>query len=246
MNCVIDSTLANQFRTEHHMPQDATDRVYHEIRDLIRSGEIPPGGRIPNERRLAEINNASRIQVRDALLMLRKEGLVERKIGSGTYLSERAPQIIEVAEAAVDMSPERSHGFLETLEARLLIEPSIAARAAEAPTQRFKEDVGAALERIMTAATWLQFKEEIYAFSRLYYQEAGNEFLLRTFERIVAARRSNNFDGEMEQAPVANLVRKHFHDRLSKIADAICGEDPARAKSEVESFLVGMTASSMI
>ena len=70
--------------------------------------------------------------------MLQKEGLVERKIGSGTYLSERAPQIIELKDAAVDMSPERSHDFLETLEARLLIEPSIAARAAEAPTKAFR------------------------------------------------------------------------------------------------------------
>jgi len=136
--------------------------------------------------------------------------------------------------------------MLATLGGAWLIDPSTAARASGEPTQRLRDVVGAAVERIMTAPTWLQFKEEVYAFSRLYYQEAGNEFLLRAFERIVAARRSNNFDGEMEQAPVADLVRKHFHDRLSKIADAICDEDSARAKSEVESFLVGMTASSMI
>ena len=228
------------------MSQGASDRVYHELRDLIRSGEIAPSARIPNERKLAEMKGASRTQVRDALLMLQKEGLVERKIGSGTYLSERAPQIIELGDAAVDMSPERSHDFLETLEARLLIEPSIAARAAEAPTKAFRRDLDASLARILTAPTWLQFKEEIYAFARLYYQEAGNGFLLWAFEQIVNARRSNNFDGEMDQAPVANLVRQHFHDRLSKIADAIKDEDPELARTEVEAFLVGMAASSMI
>ena len=104
-----------------------TDRVYREIRDLLRSGDVVPGQRLPNERKLAEMKGASRTQVRDALLMLQKEGLVERKIGSGTYLSERAPQLIELADAAVHMSPERAHGFHETLEARLLIEPSVAA-----------------------------------------------------------------------------------------------------------------------
>ena len=228
------------------MSQGVSDRVYHELRDLIRSGEIAPGARIPNERKLAEMKGASRTQVRDALLMLQKEGLVERKIGSGTYLSERAPQIIELKDAAVDMSPERSHDFLETLEARLLIEPSIAARAAEAPTKSFRRDLDASLERILRAPTWLQFKEEIYAFARLYYQEAGNGFLLWTFEQIVSARRSNNFDGERDQAPVANLVRKHFHDRLSKIAEAIKSEDPKQARTEVEAFLVGMAASSMV
>ena len=137
------------------MSQPVTDRVYHDICDLIRSGEIAPGARIPNERKLAEMKGASRTQVRDALLMLQKEGLVERKIGSGTYLSERAPQIIELKDAAVDMSPERSHDFLETLEARLLIEPSIAARAAEAPTKAFRRDLDASLKRILAVPTWL-------------------------------------------------------------------------------------------
>jgi len=113
----------------------ATDRVYLEIRELLSLGELLPGQRIPNERKLAELKSASRTQVRDALLMLQKEGLVERKIGSGTYLSENAPQIIELKDASVDMSLERSHDFHETLEARLLIEPAVAARAAEAPTK---------------------------------------------------------------------------------------------------------------
>ena len=222
------------------------DRVYREIRDLLRSGDVLPGQRLPNERKLAEMKGASRTQVRDALLMLQKEGLVERKIGSGTYLSERAPQIIELADASVYMSPERSHGFHETLEARLLIEPAVAARAAGAPTPQFCEELDAALERILAAPTWLQFKEEIYGFSRLYYVEAGNEFLCWTFDQIVAARRANKFDGGTDQAPVANIVRKHFHDRLAKIADAITSEDPERARAEVESFLVGMAAASAL
>lgn len=228
------------------MGNGAAERVYIAVRDLLCSGDISPGQRIPNERRLADMHNASRTQVRDALLMLQREGLVERKIGSGTYLSERAPQIIELADASVDMSPERSHDFHETLEARLLIEPSVASRAAEAPTRQFIADIEAALDRILEAPTWLQFKEEIYGFARLYYAEAGNEFLCWTFDQIVSARRANKFDGGTEQAPVATLVRKHFHDRLSRIADAIRSEEPDRARAEVESFLVGMAASSAL
>ncbi len=222
---------------------DVTDRVYREIRDLLRSGDILPGQRLPNERKLAAMRGASRTQVRDALLMLQKEGLVERKIGSGTYLSERAPRIIEMADAAVHMSPERSHGFHDTLEARLLFEPSVAARAADSPTPQFCKDLETALERILAAPAWLRFKEDIYGFSRLYYVEAGNDFLCWTFDQIVAARRANKFDGGSDQAPVANVVRKHFHDRLSKIADAITSGDPQRARAEVENYLVAMAAS---
>ncbi|MCY4242740.1 MAG: GntR family transcriptional regulator [Rhodobacter sp.] len=228
------------------MPNGTTDRVYQEIRNLLRSGEIAPGQRIPNERKLAEMKEASRAQVRDALLMLQQEGLVERKIGSGTYLSMRAPQIIEMAEASVAMSPERSHGFHETLEARLMIEPPVAARAAEAPTREFIAELDASLERVLNASTWLEFKEEIYGFARLYYVESGNGFLCWTFDQIVATRRANKFDGGTEKAPVANLVRKHFHDRLSRIAESIKSEDPDGARLEVQGFLVGMAASSAL
>lgn len=225
---------------------NATDRVYKKIRDLIRSGELEPNQKIPNERKLAEMNGATRPQVRDALLMLQKDGLVERKVGSGTYLSKKAPQIIEMAEASVHMSADRSKQFHDILEARLLIEPSVAARAAEAPSDHFIHLLDATLERIQTASNWFQFKEELYEFSRLYYVEAGNDFLCWTFEKIVSDRRDNNFDGVEGRAPVARLVRKHFHDRLAKIADAIKSQNPAQARQEVESFLLGIVASSAL
>ena len=151
-----------------------------------------------------------------------------------------------MADAAVHMSPERSHSFHETLEVRLLIEPSVAARAAGSPTLEFCADLDAALERVLAAPTWLQFKEGIYGFSRLHYVEAGDEFLCWTFDQIVTARRANKFDGGADQAPVANLVRKHFHDRLSKIGAAIASGNPERARAEVESFLVGMAAYSVL
>lgn len=224
----------------------AVDRVYQEIRDLIRSSDMEPGQKIPNERELAAMNCASRPQVRDALLMLQKEGLVERKVGSGTYLSQRAPQIIEMAEAKVNMSPERSHHFHDIIEARLLIEPTVAARASEAPSESFLDELDATLERIMTAPTWFQFKEEIYKFSHLYYIEAGNEFLCWTFEKIMSDRRESRFDGGKDQVPVARLVRKHFHDRLAKIADAIKSQDPERSSLEVENFLSGIVTSSAL
>ena len=41
----------------------------------------------------------------------------------------------------------------------------------------------------------------------------------------------------MHQAPVANLVRKYFHDRLSKIAEAMKSENPEQAKTDEEAFL---------
>ncbi len=228
------------------MNHNGSFRVYDEILGLIRSGKISPGARMPNERRLAELQGASRTQVRDALLMLQKEGLVERKIGSGTYLAERAPQIIEMEDAGVDLSAGQSHDFQETLEARLLIEPAVAAKAATAGTENLMQALADAAEETLKAVDWLAFKEAIYAFSRLYYEAAGNEFLLWTFDQILLARRRSNFDGHQQHAHVAELVRRHVHEQLRAIAAAIASRDPTRAEAEVRRYLIGLAASSAV
>ena len=219
-------------------------RVYNDILDLIRSGEILPGGRMPNERRLAEIKGATRTQVRDALLMLQKEGLVERKIGSGTYLSSRAPQIIEMQDAHVEFPSEQPHDFQETLEARMMIEPGLAAKVAAAGDNIAFDNLRAAADAVLDAGDWLTFKEAIYAFSRSYYAAAGNDFLLWTFDQILQARRRSNFDGRHGSTPVADLVKQHVYEQLKSIADAISSQNPKQAEQAVRSYLVGLAASS--
>ena len=220
-----------------------TQRVYRTLFDAIRAGRIEPGARFPNERQLAADHRASRAQVRDALLMLQKEGLIERKVGSGTFLSVRAAQIVERLDAQVDTAADHEHSFAETLEARLIIEPGVAALAARngsvADFQALREALGAVLE----AGDWLSFKQRIYHFSRLYYLASGNDFLLRTFDQIVAARRQYKFDGHRERGRVAAIVRRHAHQQLAAICDAIVSRDERRAETEVARYLSGMVAS---
>jgi DNA-binding GntR family transcriptional regulator len=60
-------------------PDDRSDsvwRVYHELRQLIVSGQLPPGGRIA-ERAVAERLALSRTPVRSALHRLQQEGFVD-------------------------------------------------------------------------------------------------------------------------------------------------------------------------
>ncbi|MCP4385643.1 MAG: FadR family transcriptional regulator [Hyphomicrobiales bacterium] len=226
------------------MVQSVSFRVYEDILDLIRSGTILPGGRMPNERKLAALNGASRTQVRDALLMLQKEGLVERKIGSGTYLADDAPKIIEMGDAGVDLTAGAALDFQETLEARLYIEPRLAAKVAEAGQQDAFDSLFEAADATLSARDWLAFKESIYQFSRIYYMAAANDFLLSIFDQILQSRRRSNFDGRQGQAPVAGLVRTHVREELRGLAAATASGDGARAESAVRQYLVGLTASS--
>lgn len=64
-------------------------RVYRAIRDDIGAGRWGPGDRLPSEAELVETFGVSRITVGRAMRDLQRDGLVDRRPGSGSYVSER-------------------------------------------------------------------------------------------------------------------------------------------------------------
>ena len=62
-------------------------RAYERLLALILSGELRPGDLV-NERRLADLLGMSRTPVRDALLMLENEGLLERQGNRGLQVKQ--------------------------------------------------------------------------------------------------------------------------------------------------------------
>lgn len=71
--------------------------LYHQLADRlmegIRSGDYPPGSRIPSEPRLAKEYGIGRPTVRQALDVLVRRRLLSRRRGSGTYVREPEPEI---------------------------------------------------------------------------------------------------------------------------------------------------------
>lgn len=223
-------------------PATASD-IHADLMLRMREGRFQPGEQLPNERQLAEMYGTSRQQVRDALLILQEAGLVERKVGSGTWLAEEMPQIIERLDADVDVRAVHDHSFLETVEARLILEPGVAALAARNISEAHLENLRMALEAIREPATWLEFKSRVYLFSRAYYEASGNSFLLWTFDQILAARIDHKFDGHRENGAVAEIVRRHSHDQLVLIFRAIADGNEAQAEAVTRSYLIGIAAS---
>ena len=69
-------------------------RLYRKIADqisvLISAGEYTPGARLPPERDLAKQLGVSRPSVREALIALEVEGLLDVRVGSGIYVTDPA------------------------------------------------------------------------------------------------------------------------------------------------------------
>lgn len=70
------------------MPRRTPDRqrIADDIRARIRSGEYPPGSRLPTWRELAERYGTSEEPVRTALRALSEEGWLESQQGKGTFV----------------------------------------------------------------------------------------------------------------------------------------------------------------
>jgi DNA-binding FadR family transcriptional regulator len=60
-----------------------TERAERSIRELIATGQLGPGGRLPAERQLAEQLDAGRTTIRLVLMKLATEGMVRGEHGRG-------------------------------------------------------------------------------------------------------------------------------------------------------------------
>jgi GntR family transcriptional regulator, hexuronate regulon transcriptional repressor len=115
-------------------------RLYQSVAErltrAIAAGTYAVGDRLPAERELAAKFEVSRPTIREAIIALELDGLVEVRIGSGVYVIER---MARTAAVVMDI------GAFELTEARLLIEGEVAALAA---TQISDEEI-AELERLL-------------------------------------------------------------------------------------------------
>jgi DNA-binding FadR family transcriptional regulator len=103
-------------------------RLYRQIADqihaLIAGGEYVPGSRLPPERMLAKQLGVSRPSVREALIALEVEGVLDVRVGSGIYVTHPGKRSGRVAI-------EDASGPFEVIRARSIIEGECAAMAAK-------------------------------------------------------------------------------------------------------------------
>ncbi|MCC7354511.1 MAG: FadR family transcriptional regulator [Anaerolineae bacterium] len=116
------------------------ERVAQELANLILTGELKAGTKLPSEHNLAQQFGVSRNVVREGLRSLIEQGLVVVRAGSGVYV--RVPDESKVVDAfSRYMQLNRTENWVDELyEVRRTLEADIAALAAERATE---EDVKA-------------------------------------------------------------------------------------------------------
>lgn len=103
-------------------PRRLYEQVASDLAGRIAGGEFKVGARLPSERDLAQSFGVSRPTIREAVIALELDGLVEVKMGSGVYVLARQPSGGKAAETDI--------GPFELLEARRAVEGEACALAA--------------------------------------------------------------------------------------------------------------------
>jgi GntR family transcriptional regulator, transcriptional repressor for pyruvate dehydrogenase complex len=125
--------------------QKASDLIVEEIWKMILSGKLKPGDRLPPEHALVERFQVSKVTLREALQTLETYGHITRKPGRGG------------GTIVLDIAPTRGIGLLANylnlsglsiealMEARLLVEPAVAACAASRVSPQAAREIEALL-----------------------------------------------------------------------------------------------------
>ena len=204
--------------------------VYRSLLKSLHDGHMVPGAKLPNERDLARRLNTSRTAVRAALAMMERQGLIRRRVGSGTFLTDDADQVF----GRMDQTSVSNHGsvpsFVEIVEGRLLFEPAMMHLVVTRVEDREIAAMRRILAQILDAPTWRQFKEQIYALHRQIFAATKNAFLTQIMESILADRRAVLFDGKDTDKPAPLPVRRQTHKELKEIVQAIADRKADRAE----------------
>ena len=72
-------------------PRRLYEQISRKLAKSIAEGEYELGQRLPSERELAQAFSVSRPTVREAIIALELDGLVQVRLGSGVYVVNRHP-----------------------------------------------------------------------------------------------------------------------------------------------------------
>lgn len=109
--------------------ESPVDKIIKQIKDLITMGQLKPGDRLPPERKLCEKLGVGRTHLRDAIKKLEFYGILKTLPQSGTVVAGMGITALE--GLITDMLSLQGNDFKSLVEARVIMETSIAQLAAE-------------------------------------------------------------------------------------------------------------------
>ncbi|SOD63956.1 GntR family transcriptional regulator, transcriptional repressor for pyruvate dehydrogenase complex [Streptomyces zhaozhouensis] len=204
-----------------------TDNAIARIRELIRSGALPPGAKLPPEQQLAAELGLSRNLMREAVKALVVARVLEIRRGDGTYVTSLQPRLLlEGLAVAVELL----HGetLLELTETRRLFEPVATGLAARRMTPEALAVVARELEAMRAARDDVELLvHHDAAFHSAVLAATGNETLVSLLDGISGRTlRGRIWRALVDEHASARTLTEH-----EAIYDALAAGDAALAEA---------------
>ncbi|GAA4926511.1 FadR/GntR family transcriptional regulator [Streptomyces coeruleoprunus] len=186
-----------------------TDEAIEKIKEMIVSGALRPGDRLPKESELAAELGLSRNSLREAVRALSLIRILDVRQGDGTYVTSLDPQLLlEALSFVVDF--HRDDTVLEFLAVRRILEPAATALAAP----RIGEAELDALEAALDALGPEPAVEELVAadleFHRVIVGASGNAVLCSLLDGLSGpTTRARVWRGLTQEDAVARTLHEH-------------------------------------
>lgn len=199
------------------------------LRTAILGGRYAHGERLPSERELTEHFGAARGTVREALRQLEEMGLVDRRLGSGTFVRHRTgPDDEDIAEHT---SP------IELVDVRLAIEPDIVRMAVINATARDLERLEAALVACESAGGDREaFSQADERFHRALAEATRNPLMIWLYGKINDVRGHTQWNA-MKGKILTSARIAEYNGQHRALFDAVRSRDIDAAVSLMEEHL---------
>ncbi len=212
-----------------------TDEAIEKLKDMIVSGRLRPGDRLPREADLATSLGLSRSSLREAVRALSLVRILDVRQGDGTYVSSlAADSLLDALSFIVEFHHDAS--VLELLEVRRILEPAASARAAT-----LIDDTSLAeLEKILDRSTPDSAVEELVRndveFHRAIAAASGNSVLASLIESLSGpTQRARIWRGITQEGALVRTLAEH-----RSIFDAIRAHDPELARTWATVHIAGV------
>ena len=221
----------------------SVDFVVNSIKELLLSGKILPGERLPAETELTRLLSVSRGSIREAMKILSALGIVEIKRGDGTYVSNGGSEIAfdPLLFSMIVSRPK----FAELKELRLILEKNVVRLAVINAGEDDIEALRACLEQTEALKDRADKKyEELLAYDLEFHNLLGKackngplqtiyKFVMQYFESYIAQSLRKHSDFSRESAEAHHTI---FEALLQH--DVAAAERAVEASMELWEYLV--------
>jgi GntR family transcriptional regulator, transcriptional repressor for pyruvate dehydrogenase complex len=184
----MDAVLNNFKEVVSEKP---ADMIIQQIKDLLMTGQLKPGDRLPPERKLSERFGVGRTHVRDAIRRLEFYGILKTRPQSGTFVAAIGVSALESLIA--DVLKIDSYSFFSLVETRVMLEINSIRMAAERRTEDDLLRIEMALNQYLDKASrGIKAVDEDFLF-HLAIAEASRNKVLKSLLLIIVPDILSNY-----------------------------------------------------